>query len=414
MTEQTAGVAIVYAAKSTTDLHGSIGTQLADSRQLAESRGLRLVAEYSDEAASAFKADRGPGLAQALEHAERLAAEQGACALIVQHTDRLARGDGVQARHLIEIVLWAAKAGVELLSLQDPEMVSGGELGLLMGAIGGMRNHQDSKRKGAAVKSGIRRRAVDRRQFIGGRRPFGYRHRDTRPDGGGTGPLVIDEAEAAIVRRIFAEYLAGSSQRSIANGLNASEDGKRPQVPTLTGAKWYATTIAGMLQNGLYAGRVTIGDESYPAVAADGTPTVPAIIDPETWQAATERRTTLAQTPGRGRGRRTTGTHLFTSGLLRCGCGAPMSPVRKRTRTPGQDYERYVCTKRLHHGVEACATAGQARDGRLCRMGLLSSRRVRYRRHARDDRAPDIGAARRGSHAAPARQHGAGPRAGRS
>jgi hypothetical protein len=104
-------------------------------------------------------------------------------------------------------------------------------LAQLMGAVAGMRNHQDSARKAKAVKSGIRRRAVERRQFVGGRRPYGYRQRDITPARTGTGPLVIDQSEAAVVRRIFSEYVRGVSQRQIALDLMA--DG----VPTLTRAQ---------------------------------------------------------------------------------------------------------------------------------------------------------------------------------
>jgi DNA invertase Pin-like site-specific DNA recombinase len=179
--------AVVYAAKSTEDTHGSIATQIEDGHRLASVKGYTVAATYQDEAASAFHGNRGPGLTQAMSDCERLAAEHGSCALIVQHSDRLARGDAKQARHLIEVVLWAIKNEVQLLSVQDPEMLSGGEMGLLMGVIGGMRNHQDSKRKGLSVKDGIRRRATDRGQFVGGRRPYGYRHRDTTDKGTGTG-----------------------------------------------------------------------------------------------------------------------------------------------------------------------------------------------------------------------------------
>lgn len=334
--------AILYAAKSTEDKKGSLRDQLADGRKLAQRRGLEVVREHQDESASAYHGDRGPGLAQAMEECERLSAEHGFCALIVQHSDRLARGDAKQARHLIEIVLWALKADVELLSVQDPEILAGGDMALLLGAIGGMRNHQDSKRKGLAVKGGIRRRAIERGQFIGGRRPYGYHHRDTTEDGGGTGPLVIDVAEARVVRRIFEEFLAGRSQRSIAIGLNDD------RVPTLTGTCWYATTVAGMLRNPLYIGQVMHNGQSYPSEL------IPPIVEPRTWERAAELRAAIAASPGKGRGRRTRGSHLFTDSLLRCTCGAPMSPVTKATRTPGQLYEVYTCARRLHHGVDAC------------------------------------------------------------
>src|ERR1700759_687505 len=116
--ETSQAVAVIYAAKSTADKLGSIPTPLADGHRLAEARGLEAVAEFQDEAASAYHGDRGPGLAGAMAECERLAAEHGTCALIVQHSDRLARGDAKQARHLIEIVLWAIKTDVQLLSVQ--------------------------------------------------------------------------------------------------------------------------------------------------------------------------------------------------------------------------------------------------------------------------------------------------------
>jgi hypothetical protein len=37
----------------------------------------------------------------------------------VQHSDRLARGDGRSARHLVEIALWALKVGVTLRCVED-------------------------------------------------------------------------------------------------------------------------------------------------------------------------------------------------------------------------------------------------------------------------------------------------------
>src|SRR4051812_34933719 len=102
--------AVLYAAKSDEDVHGSIPTQLADGRALAEREGFEVVDEYSDEAATAYTGNRGAGLEAAQAHAESLAAERGEAALVVQHSDRLARGDGRQAKHLVEYALWAMKA----------------------------------------------------------------------------------------------------------------------------------------------------------------------------------------------------------------------------------------------------------------------------------------------------------------
>jgi DNA invertase Pin-like site-specific DNA recombinase len=156
-------VAVIYAAKSTEDRHGSIPTQLEDCRALAEREGLKVVGEYKDEAASAFKGNRGDDLARAIEHCER-----DGCALIVQHSDRLARGDARKAKHLVEYALWAIKAGVTIYSVQDPQTFGD----LLYAVVTGQRNHEDSARKSAATRDGLRRRKE--RGAPVGSLPLGY------------------------------------------------------------------------------------------------------------------------------------------------------------------------------------------------------------------------------------------------
>jgi len=69
---------ILYAAKSTEDRRGSIPDQLRECRAaIGRESGREVVAEYTDEAFSAFSGDRGPGLVEAMQHAEELA-EEGA------------------------------------------------------------------------------------------------------------------------------------------------------------------------------------------------------------------------------------------------------------------------------------------------------------------------------------------------
>jgi hypothetical protein len=68
---------------------------------------------------------------------------------------------------------------------------------------------------------------------------------------------AINEPEAAIVRRIFAEFAGGKSPRRIAVDLN------RDRVPGPRGGEWDASTIngnasrgTGILNNELYVGRL--------------------------------------------------------------------------------------------------------------------------------------------------------------
>jgi hypothetical protein len=56
-----------------------------------------------------------------MAHAEDLAQEGVVAELCVQHSDRLARGDGHSARHTVEIALWALKREVKICTLHDPD-----------------------------------------------------------------------------------------------------------------------------------------------------------------------------------------------------------------------------------------------------------------------------------------------------
>lgn len=72
--------------------------------------------------------------------------------------------------------------------------------------------------------------------------PYGY-------DWNGT-EMVVNPSQAIIVKRIFAETLAGKGSQTIANELNAEH------VPTKKGGRWTGTSIRGMLINEKYVGDV--------------------------------------------------------------------------------------------------------------------------------------------------------------
>jgi DNA invertase Pin-like site-specific DNA recombinase len=318
MKPEAGGEAILYAAKSTEDKRGSIPTQLADGRAFAQREGLSVVGEYADEAASAWSGDRGPQLAAALDHAGRIGAQ-----LIVQHSDRLARGDGKQARHLAELFFSANRADVRLRSVQDDSTFDSP----ILAAVMGERNSEDSRRKSEATKAGHQRRRK-RGKYHGGPCPYGYARARNEAD---ELELVPDKAMAAVVRRIFAEYLAGQTQLTITRGLAA--DG----IPTGKGGKWHQGTVRGILANPIYAGLLRDGEELIEA-------THEAIVDRATWEQAAQLREAKRRTHKRGRP--SAGVHLFRKGFLRCGvCGGSMVPRSSRNRN-GTMHESYRCYER--------------------------------------------------------------------
>ncbi len=148
--------AVLYASKSTEDVHGSIDTQLEDCRRRAEREGWEVVDEFTDEAFSAYHGNRGPGLASAKALAVQAAPEHGRCILVAQDADRFARGAGDApgaADHLGELYFAMRRQGVALWSDRS------GELDPLRAVMEGERATDESARKSQSVTAGLKRRA---------------------------------------------------------------------------------------------------------------------------------------------------------------------------------------------------------------------------------------------------------------
>lgn len=329
----TAPSAVVYAAKSTADTHGSIPDQLADCRAMADREGWEIVAEYGDEGHSAFSGNRGQGLADAKAHAERLAQEDASCVLVVQHSDRLARGDGIAADHLVEHVLWARKAGVQWVSIQDPQTFDG--MGLVYAALMGDRNHEDSKRKSTATRDGKRRR-FERGYALGGPIPDGY-ERVVRPDG----EFSWEPSErAAIIGRMFERAWEGALDSTIARELNAA--GHRTQ----RGKPWSRRRVHDTLTNPFYAGRVQRHGE-----VAEGRHD--SLVDGGTFDALQAMRKARGgkyrDDRPRSNAGRTTSRYVLSKLAVCERCGERMYAT-----TGGGGNRRYVCAN-VHRGGGLCS-----------------------------------------------------------
>lgn len=345
MSETTA--CIIYAAKSTKDRHLSIPEQLDDCREMAKENGWEIVGEFKDEGFTAFTGNRGPGLASAIDLAKRTAAERGRAFILAQHTSRFARGDGAAPnapRALVELWHEWARANVRGRTVENDYALQTS----VAAATQGEADHAESKRKSKSVRKGLRRRARDRGKLAGGPPPYGYRWVDSE--------LVPVSGEVEIVRRIFAESIAGRSQVAIARALN------RDGIPAQQVAKWMQPSVRRVLTNPIYVGAVRHDGEIYEGTHA-------AILDAETFEAAQRIREAAADVrrstknakgnlrgsaPGsnNGGGRYPTGAHLFVKGLLRCRCGAAMIPRTDRRRN-GETAETYRCLAR-HHDLDAC------------------------------------------------------------
>lgn len=313
--------AVLYASKSTEDVHASIPDQLQDAAAKAQEDDWEVIGEFVDESFSGYSGNRGPGLQAALQLASNDAAETGqTCMVVCQHSDRFARGAGDRpgaADSLIEVWHRMRRCDVHLRSFQNDVMLSRP----VLVAVASEQAHEESKRKSDAVRDGMRRRA-EKGLPTTGRHSLGLR---STKDG-----YVPVPDQIPIVERIFREAQAGRPQRHIAQDL------QRDGVPTLNGGRWHQGTVAAILRSPVYKGCIVHLGETLPG---NHEP----IVDPELWEEVNAMLTSRAKSrAGKGRGRPPKGKHLFRKGMLQCICGETMVP-RTTANRQADDYEVYFC-----------------------------------------------------------------------
>jgi DNA invertase Pin-like site-specific DNA recombinase len=336
---------VLYAAKSSEDVRGSLVTQINDCRQAATAAGGReIVSEHADEAASGFSQSRGPGLTAALAEAEGLAIEHGTAELWVQHSDRLARGDGRTARHLVEVALWALKSNVVVHCVEDIDTFRD----LLNAVVTGQRNHEDSQRKGAASAAGIKR-ATLRGEYVG--QPLdGYRVVVSADERGRvTKHLEIASERDALFRMIFRMAKRGVMPSEIARRANKEGWTTVPRRRDNRPGAITPTFIQATLCNPRYAGLAAYKGEIV------GLGQWPAYISPREHKRLNARvrrhkRPALPRQP------------FLLARLASCGlCGGYMITLAGKPRKDGTRRRSYVCVGR--------------RTGR-CDLGPLNARAI--------------------------------------
>lgn len=345
--------AVIYAAKSTSDPHGSIGRQLDDCRELAEREGWEVVGEHQDEGFSAFSGNRGPGLEAARRQAEATAAERGSCVFVAQHSDRVSRGAGDRPdapRHLVEVVASMRRVGVTLRTVQD-DFFGDSRMGLVMAAMMGQRNTEDSARKSEATSSG-KDGQMERGQRLGGPVPDGLK---LAVDTDSAGRVLArtyerDPERAPVVERAFELSEQGHGDAAVARTLNA--EGFR----TKAGKPWARRRVQDMLLNQTYAARVVRrGRGSGPTYVKSEEPevvqatNVEPLVEPDRYDRITAlraERDRVAPKDATGRKRSGRRTRRFAlARLAKCDrCGEPMyATTSPYERKDGTHNRQYVC-----------------------------------------------------------------------
>jgi DNA invertase Pin-like site-specific DNA recombinase len=161
--------------------------------------------------------------------------------------------------------------------------------------------------------------------FMGGPVPIGYDVQDRK--------LVVNQAEAAIVRHIFTRYVALGSGRELIEELRA--DGYRTKLRqqgtrTVGGVPFQRGMLFHILANPIYIGKVV-----HEGIAHEGEH--PAIIGPELWASVQERIADNRVSRGRARNSDTASLLL---GILRDGHGRRMTP--SYAVKSGKRYRYYI------------------------------------------------------------------------
>lgn len=341
------GTLVALYLRRSSDIHQeeSLETQLRGATEYCDARGWVIVEVFVDgehTAASRAEFVKRPGLIRLLNHSKRSTFE-----LVVMRDESRLGGD-MQRTGLVMQDL--ADAGVGIVYYITDELVAMEDaVDKFLVAARNFASELEREKISSRVHEHLLQKARDGRPAGG--LSFGYAIEDKR--------YVVNESQAAVVRRIFAERLEGRGFRSIAHGLNRDAV---PRPRARSTSSWNPASVRFILTNPryigegrynrtrkLYRGGTKVLDRR--PVAEHVTYACPAIIDRATWDAAQQ---SLVNNPKFGAVRATRGAapRYLLTGLSRCGeCGGPMS-VKKRQRT--SPARAYVCGWNRDRGPTVC------------------------------------------------------------
>ena len=350
-------VAAIYARKSNeqngvADEAKSVHLQIENARAYAERKGWTVDERhiYSDDGISAAEFERRPGFVRLMN---ALKPRPPFSVLIMRDEDRL-------GRELIETP-WCLKqlitTGVRVfVYLEDRERTLNSPMEKLLCTLSAFGDEMEREKARTRTRDVMQSKA--RAGYVAAGRKFGYTNTPKSDDQGGRSHVdrVINDAEAAVVRRIFALYAEGchGGFRKIADVLNAEHVPAPRPARKAALAGWAPSTIRDLLKSPIYRGSLVWGrtvkrdrwgqrvtrraDRRRPA---DGWIVVEkpelAIVDAATWAAvqarlAERRATYLRGTDGRLHGKplNGVGAEYLLTGLTNCGqCGGSLTVRRK-------------------------------------------------------------------------------------
>lgn len=304
--------AVIYARYSSHNQREvSIEQQIAECTKYAAALGLRIVGTYEDRAISG-KTDNRPRFQQMMRDAGKGKFQ----AVVAWKSNRI-------GRNMLQAMVNEAKLDDYDVKVfyaeEDFDDTAAGRF-----ALRNMMNVNQfySENMAEDITRGLYDNAS--KCMANGRQPLGYKR-------GEDGRVVLDDANAAVVREIFTRVAAGDLFVDIARDLNAQG------IKTSKGANWNKGSFQSICQNERYRGIYIYGDVRV----VDG---IPRIVSDDLWYRVQEAMR-MKKNPVGTRHRVGAEDYLLT-GKLRCGhCGSYMTGVSGTSRN-GELHYYYTCQKR--------------------------------------------------------------------
>ncbi len=245
------------------DPESSRGWQLTRAKALVEPRGGQIVTQFFDiDKSRSIPPQRRPEAARLL--AALADPSRGFDAVVVGEPQRAFYGNQFGNTFPIfahyGVPLWVPEVGGPI----DPDNEAHD---LIMSVFGGVSKGERNRIR-VRVRTAMATQAKVEGRYLGGRPPYGYTLADAGPhpnpakaaDGKRLHCLAIDAAAAEVVRRIFAEFLAGNGLYAIAEHLTrdgvpcpSAHDPARNRHRC--GVAWSKFAVRAILANPRYTGR---------------------------------------------------------------------------------------------------------------------------------------------------------------